>query len=155
MRARLFLDSSVWLAGLGSPLGGAGWLLFLMEAGEIEVISSEQILVEVRRNLEDKKVRYASRLETILKHRKPRTLPEFKDTELLRWLYLVPPKDCHVLAGAFKSEADALITLDKEHILTPTVKAAFPLPIMTPGEFLEAFHLETEREDNLRRRKGS
>ena len=149
MMPRLFLDSSVWLAGLGSAQGGGGWLLFLTEAGEIEIVTSEQILPEVRRNLEAKKIRNASRLDSILKHRKPFVLPMFKDTELLRWVSLVPPKDCHVLAGAFLSEADALITLEKEHILTPKVKASFPVPIMTPGEFLEAFHKETVREKKL------
>lgn len=141
-KTRLFLDSSVWLAGLGSPLGAAGWILFLAESGEIEIITSEQILVEVRRNIEVKKIRHGARLDTILSHRNPLILPRFKETELLRWVFLVPPKDCHVLAGAFKSKADALISLDKDHILLPKVRASFQVPIMSPGEFLAAFHEE-------------
>lgn len=136
---RLFLDSSVWLAGLGSSLGAAGWVLFLAESGEIEIVSSEPVLEEVRRNIEIKKIRHGSRLDTLLTRRKPLVLQRFKDPELLRWIFLVPPKDCHVLAGAFKSRADALISLDKDHILLPKVRASFPVPIMSPGEFLAAF----------------
>ncbi len=143
-KARLFLDSSVWLAGLGSPLGAAGWVLFLAESGEIEVITSEQVLIEVRRNIEVKKIPHGARLGTILSNRKPLVLPHFKETELLRWVFLVPPKDCHVLAGAFKSKADALISLDKDHILLPKVRASFQVPIMSPGEFLVAFHEESK-----------
>ena len=139
---RLFLDSSVWLAGLGSPLGAAGWVLFLAESGEFEIITSEQVLAEVRRNIEVKKIRHGARLDTILSRRKPFVLPRFKEPELLRWVFLVPPKDCHVLAGAFKSKADALISFDKEHILLPKVRASFQVPILSPGEFLVAFHEE-------------
>lgn len=141
---RLFLDSSVWLAGLGSPLGAAGWILFLAESGEIEIVSSEQVLEEVRRNIEVKKIQHGARLVTILTHRKPLVLQRFKEPELLRWVFLVPPKDCHVLAGAFKSKADALISLDKDHILLPKVRASFQVPIMSPGEFLVAFHDENK-----------
>lgn len=141
---RLFLDSSVWLAGLGSPLGAAGWILFLAESGEIEIISSEQILDEVRRNIEIKKIKHGTRLDTILTRRKPLVLPRFKEPELLRWVFLVPPKDCHVMAGAFKSKADALLSLDKDHILLPKVRNSFQIPIMLPGEFLVAFHDENK-----------
>jgi len=41
------------------------------------------------------------------------------------------------LAGAIKGKADFLITLDKKHILKPTVQAAFPIPILSPGDFLQ------------------
>lgn len=143
-KARLFLDSSVWIAGIGSPLGGAGWIIFLAEAGELEVLVSEQVLVEVRRTLASKKIRYASRFEKFVEMANPLVLPQFKEIELLRWVFLVPPKDCHVLAGAFKAKADALISLDQEHILTPKVRNSFPIPLLTPGEFLAAFHAEND-----------
>ncbi len=141
---RLFLDSSVWLAGLGSPWGAAGWVLFLVESGEIEVVSSEQVLEEVRRNIEIKRIPNGARLDTILTRRKPLILQRFKEPELLRWVFLVPPKDCHVLAGAFKSKADALLSFDKDHILLPKVRASFQVPIMSPWEFLAAFHEENK-----------
>ena len=144
-KARLFIDSSVWLTGLGSPLGAAGWIFFLAESGEIAIVTSEQILEEVRRNLEVKKIRHGTRLDTFLTNRKPLVLSRFREPELLRWVFLVPPKDCHVLAGAFKAKADALLTLDKDRILVPKVRSSFQVPIMSPGEFLVAFHEEEKR----------
>ncbi len=45
--------------------------------------------------------------------------------------------DAHVLAAALGSGAALLLTLDRRHLLTPTVEAAgLPVRVMTPGDFL-------------------
>ena len=45
--------------------------------------------------------------------------------------------DASVLAAALGSGAAFLLTLDRRHLLTPTVEAAgLPVRVMTPGDFL-------------------
>ena len=53
----------------------------------------------------------------------------------MRILLLTVLKDLHVLAAAVVGQADVLITFDKEHLDTPDVKAAFPIPVMNTTEF--------------------
>jgi predicted nucleic acid-binding protein len=51
---------------------------------------------------------------------------------------LTDEKDAHVLAAAMESGANVLLTLDRRHLLTPTVASAnLPFQTMTPGEFLQ------------------
>ena len=50
---------------------------------------------------------------------------------------LTGEKDAHVLAAALASGAVFLLTLDRRHLLTPTVEAAgLPVMVITPGDFL-------------------
>lgn len=55
------------------------------------------------------------------------------------WENIVPGKDCHVLAGAHKAQADVLITLDRQHILVARVRESFPIPIQGTTEFFLGF----------------
>jgi predicted nucleic acid-binding protein len=50
---------------------------------------------------------------------------------------LVAEKDCHVLAGAYKAQADVLVSLDKRHILTAKVMKGFPIPVKDTSSFLK------------------
>ena len=50
---------------------------------------------------------------------------------------LTTEKDAHVLAAALECKASYLLTLDRHHLLTPSVQSAgLPLKAMTPGDFL-------------------
>ena len=51
---------------------------------------------------------------------------------------LTTEKDAHVLAAALDCRAAYLVTLDRRHLLTPTVQEAqSPLVALTPGDFLQ------------------
>jgi hypothetical protein len=60
------------------------------------------------------------------------------DEDLVRWASVTAEKDCHVLAAALAAGVDVLVTLDKKHLLTEAVRSAFPIPVRTPGEFLQS-----------------
>ena len=56
---------------------------------------------------------------------------------------LVGEKDAHVLAAALEGGAGYLLTLDRRHLLTPSVQAAgLPIQVLTPGEFLRQVVLQ-------------
>ncbi len=51
---------------------------------------------------------------------------------------LTTEKDAHVLAAALECQASYLLTLDRRHLLTPSVlSAGLPLEVMAPGDFLK------------------
>ena len=46
------------------------------------------------------------------------------------------PDDAHVIAAAAISDADALISLDQKHLLTPKVKSVLkPIKVFSPKQF--------------------
>ncbi|MEO5658118.1 MAG: hypothetical protein ABIO65_06655 [Nitrospiria bacterium] len=50
---------------------------------------------------------------------------------------LIDPKDVHVPASAIAGRATSLLTLDRKHVMTSTLRRAdLGLVIQTPGEFL-------------------
>ena len=54
-----------------------------------------------------------------------------------RPLYCSTEEDGHVLAAALECKAGYLLTLDRHHLLTPSVQSAgLPLAVSTPGDFL-------------------
>ena len=51
---------------------------------------------------------------------------------------LTTEKDAHVLAAALECRAGYLLTLDRRHLITATVRSAgLPVKVMTPGDFLK------------------
>ena len=126
------LDACVWLRGIAFPYQASGWLLYLSMVGEMGVVASPLLLEEVKRNLRRAdRPHFSPLLQTV----NPKII-DLTDQEILAWSKVVALKDCHILAGAIKSEVDVLVTLDSEHILKRRVKNQFPLPIFTPDECL-------------------
>jgi predicted nucleic acid-binding protein len=135
---RMFLDSSALFAGVLSSEGAARALLVLSELGQIELLVSEQVIVETERSLARKA---------------PAALPDFRQTikdasikiaknptaravkECLSMIH--DPFDAPILAAAIKAKVDYLITHDRKHFLNdPKVIKKSGLRIGTPGNAL-------------------
>ncbi len=148
MRPKVFLDASALIAGLSSPHGAGNLILSLAEAGIITPVVSEEVLMEVERNLEA---------------RLPRAMPEYRrflatcpmekagvpsTAEVAAATEIVHPKDAPILAAAMAFPVDYLVTLDRKHFLNdPEVARRSGLHIGTPGDFLDWLreHLELEQ----------
>jgi uncharacterized protein len=137
---RVFLDANVWFAASVSTRGASAMLLNLCHGGHCQAPVTRLVLQEAEQNLRNK--------------------AKFKDAALVRFYHLivtpglqmvstpsreeaaiytgiVHAKDTHVLAGAHKAKADALITLDRRHFFTALIQEAkLPFEILTPGNFL-------------------
>ena len=60
------------------------------------------------------------------------------EEKLSKYNDIISLKDRHVLASALEGKSAFLITLDRKHFQTETIKKAnLPITIMTPKEFLE------------------
>ena len=134
---KVVVDSSVWIAGVGSSKGFASQTIYCcFNSGDIEVVISTQILVEVAKNLQ-KKLKFdppiADQAQKII-----RGLCDFEleispqDQRAVRNIKYSPDK--HILALCEKAEAKYLITFDRKHLL-PLKKCGETI-IVEPKDFI-------------------
>lgn len=137
-RPRVFLDASCWVAATLSPGGGSAFILEFALKGTVRIVATGKVLREAHANIKEKfgneaLLRYLELLSGV----EPDVVGPASEDELFRWDHVTDMKDRHVLAGAAKAGADALVTLDRKHMLTDRVKDGFDIPVMDPKEFLE------------------
>lgn len=137
---KLFIDASVFIAAAGSPTGGSAAVLELGRHGLVRLFGSKLVLLEAERNIREKMssdafLRFYDQIGTT----KLKLVKPVNTRELAVARRIVAEKDAHVLAAARKGRVDALLTLDRKHLLTPEVRSLSPVLIQTPGEFLQQF----------------
>jgi len=137
---RVFFDANVWFVAAASPEGASAMLLALCQEGHCTATVTRLILQEAEKNLRAKTTfRDAAlvRFYRLIAAPGLRVIAAPSPEETARYTGLIHPKDTHVLAGASKAKAAALITLDRKHFWTPTIRqATLPFEILTPGAFL-------------------
>jgi len=137
---RVFLDANVWFAAAVSPTGGSAMLLALCQEGQCEATATRLILQEAEQNLRAKaKFRDAAlvRFYRLIAAPGLQVVSNASREETAIYTAIVHAKDTHVLAGAHKAKADALITLDRKQFCTASVRqATLPFEILTPGTLL-------------------
>jgi len=133
---KIFIDSSVLIAGLYSNKGGSAKILKKIAQRKLVGFISPPIIEETKRNIRKKfSLKLLSELEAIVKGL---TIQEtFEPQDIFEFKPLINIKDLHVLVFAKNSKADFLITLDKKHFKTKKLQEAnLPFKILTPREFL-------------------
>lgn len=139
---RIFIDACVLVAAANSPTGGSSRILQVASEGKVRLVATRLVMFEAKNNIIELLGRplwpwFARILGPLhISLADPPTTKEKSD-----WLQITSPKDVPILAGAIKGKADILITLDRKHILKQSVQEAFPIPIMSPGEFLQKYGL--------------
>lgn len=131
---KVFLDSSVIIAGLASARGGSRELLSLAEMKLLIPVISEQVVREVTRNIEKKlpnRLPHYFQLFRLL----PFIMVEPSPENLEKTRKLINPQDAGILASALTAGVDWLISLDK-HFLTLN-NDKLPVKIGSPQDFLE------------------
>lgn len=137
---KVFIDSSVLIAAVGSPSGGSARVLRLAKGDKIKLYVTLEVLRETRLNIAEKFSREKLvRFLMEVKFAKIKIVPDLLEKETAKWASLTVEKDTHVLAGAIKAKAEILLSLDKQHILTAKVKKNFPIPVQNTKQFLAAF----------------
>jgi len=135
---RLFIDSSALMAGIISSQGATRALLLLAEDQKIDLVVSEQVIVEVERNIARKI---------------PKALIDFREA-ILRALITIFPSptldevqkhldwithqaDVPILVAAVNARVDYLVTLNSKHFLDDQeVTRRCGLKMGTPGDAL-------------------
>ena len=132
----IFLDASVILSGLASPIGGSGKLFVAASQNKLRLLSTPRVIEEVVRHL-DKLHIAPDLLHKLLSDKIVRLVANPSEETIKKFRRVIKDQDdTHVLAGAVISGAGVLLSLDKKHILAPRVeKALRPMSITSPKEF--------------------
>ncbi len=136
---RVFLDTSVLIAGLASPTGASAAIRNLGEAEQLLIVVSRQVLVEADRVLLKKFPEHVERYRLFIKSVSPELADDPSPRAVRDAAAVIDPDDAPILAAAKHAGVDYLVTLDARHFALPKVRAFFPSPVVTPAEFLAAF----------------
>lgn len=132
-KPRLFLDADVLFAGAASPQEHSASLLILRlaEITILEAFTSQQVLTEVERNLEDK-LPSALPVFRLLVSRCLRIVPDPRYKEVDACAGLADRKDLPILVAAHKAECAWLVTFNVRDF-----QPGYPdLVVLTPGDFI-------------------
>ena len=132
----ILADSSVVIAGIGSPTGASHLILELARKKKITVYTTSIILSEVIRNLKKKfPPQKATQFLQFLAKSNFSKIEFLSEKEVLEYSGITAKKDIHIVAAAYKGKVEYLVSLDKKHILSLRSKK-LPFSIVTPSEFL-------------------
>ena len=138
-RWRVFLDTSVIIAGLASPTGASGVIRNLAESEQVRIVLSQQVLLEADRVLLRKFPHLIERYRLFVKNVSPELADDPPPGLVRSAEAAIHSDDAPILAAAKQSKVDYLVTLNTKHFLTSKARAFYVSPIVTPGEFLAAF----------------
>lgn len=134
---KIVIDSSVWLAGIGSQTGFASEIIFKSyKSSQIEIFTSGKILEEIVKNLEEK-----LKFDKTLSQKARIIVKNLCDFEMeithhdIKNIRFQDPDDRHILALCHKVKADYLVTFDRKHLLP--LKKYNMTRILEPRDFNE------------------
>ena len=138
-RSLIFFDASVLVAAAHSPSGGSALTLEVCRGTEFRAAISVRVLLEARVNISEKfGEEDLLRFYRLLAALDPEVVHPPEADQVARCIPLVGDKDAHVLGAALDCAATYLLTLDRRHLLTPSIRSArLPLQVLTPGDFLQ------------------
>jgi predicted nucleic acid-binding protein len=137
---KVFLDTSVIIAAVLSPAGGARALFYLGEAGQVKLVVGPNVLREA---------------DEVIRRKVPESLPLLAQLlaagqveismEPTKWqvetaqrfiLYL---PDAYVLGEAIQAQPDWFVTHDQKHFFKRQPDKGLQFRIGTPGDLLKEF----------------
>jgi len=140
-KIRVFLDTSALFAGIWSSKGGARMILKLGESGILRLFVSKQVLTEIEGVVRRKAPRELGTLALLLERSNIELISKIYKDKVAKSSKLVNhPGDAKVIASAWSSDVDYLVTLDQVHFLkNRTLRKLLPFHLGTPGDFLSWF----------------
>jgi predicted nucleic acid-binding protein len=133
---RIFLDSSVVIAGAFSRTGASRVVLTMAEVGLFQIIISRQVVDECERNLRNKLPKGLPVFAELLTNINLVIVNDPSPAESEPWLAYIEAKDAPVIVAAVQTKVDRLLTLNSRDF-TPQVAQASGLLIQLPRDFVQ------------------
>ncbi len=138
---KVFLDSSVLFSAIFSKKGYARNLFELAENGSIELIISDYVLEEVKRNLKNKAVGLLDLLETFIDVIPIKVVKSPSKNLVIKAVKYTHVKDAAVVASALEQKVDYLVSYDRKDLTeNKKVKQKSGLKIVFPKEIVVLLH---------------
>lgn len=133
---KVFVDSSVLIAGAGSGSGASRAVLTMAEIGLFQLLVSPQVLDECERNLRKKLPKALPVFAQLLASIDPEVAPEPPAEKLAQWELVIAAKDAPILGAAVLAGADRLLTLDEKDFTVEVGKIS-SINIQSPSDFIQ------------------
>ena len=129
---RAFVDASVLVAAVLSPTGGASAHLEMAIRGRVDLLISDDIVEEVKRNVPKLADKFGALLELV-----PFSYVSVTPEDVSAALSYTVAKDAHVVAAAKKAAVDYLVTFDEKHLLrNEELRQSVAFDMLKPGDLL-------------------
>lgn len=137
-KIELFFDSSALIAGIISAKGAARVLLLLSEVEKIRIIVSEQVIVEVERNIARKAPQALPYARELIRNANIRIVRDPHIDQVHQHQHWINhPVDVPILVAAVNTKFEFLVTLNTKYFIDdPEVALRSGLSIGTPGDAL-------------------
>ena len=142
-KTKIFIDTSVIIAGLISSTGASAAILDLCESEILEMVINKQVLVEADRNFENKFPCLVQEFRNFIKDTAPTLVADPTNEEIRKAQKLINSKDSPILAAALREKVNFLVTLDNHFLL---LKEKVAIKIVSPAEFIKEFRLDFAEE---------
>lgn len=136
---KVYLDASVIIAAVLSSGGGSSLVLKYISQRLMIGVTSQTVIDEVIEHAQKIK-KSKEEIEQFVAECNILVATRITQEQVHPYEGHVDPDDAHVVAGAQLTRCGYLVTLDKKHLLDPTIKDHFaPLQIVSPKELLVIF----------------
>ena len=133
----VFMDSSALFAAILSTTGAARALIVLRLNNRIQLVISEDVLVETRRNIACKAPELEPLLDRLLNEIDFEVVASPSKEDIRAAEEYVAAKDAFIIAAAVEANVEYVATFDRKHLIDPPdVSARSGLHIGTPGDIL-------------------
>lgn len=134
---RWFLDASVLFSAAYSDTGAAHEIIQLGFAGQLELVVSDLVLEEARRNLAAKAPAALPAFETFVVSA-PFVVTDPNYDHVVKMAKFTALKDAPVVAAAMRGRVSCLVSHDVKHLVGNRVlERAADMRILTPGDALQ------------------
>ena len=136
---RIFFDTSVYVAALLSPEGAAGELIRLVEGGAIQMVVSEEVIVEIDRVLSKKFPIRVEKSRELLKYLAPEIAPDPTTAQMKPFIHKLDKGDASILCSAHLAKVSAFVTWNTRDFMSDEVESLVDCPIVIPADALKLF----------------
>lgn len=136
---RLFFDTSVLIAALISKEGAAAELVRLAEAGLIQMVVSEEVIIEIDRVLSSKFPELIQENRRLWKHLSPEIAPNPSHDSIRAFLGKLAKGDAAILCAAHLAKVTAFVTWNTRDFMAHGTPLLVDFPIVIPADGLKLF----------------
>lgn len=142
---RAFFDANVIFSAVLSSRGVPRELLLLAAREAIQVVTSEQVVEEIQRNLSKKYPEFLHLLPSLLAQAGIEVVEDANERAVEEVIAYVPyPPDAAVFAAALAARVDCFVTGDREHFLSkPEIEERAGVSVLSPRDFLRHMRQDT------------
>lgn len=136
---RVFFDTSVYVAALLSSEGAASELIRLVEDNAIQMVVSEEVIVEIDRVLSKKFPHLIHRSRELLQRISPDIASAPAPVQLKPFLEKLDDGDASILCSAHLAKVSAFVTWNTRDFMAHGVDSLVGFPIVVPADALKLF----------------